>query len=199
MDSAGIEKEAVTCSKCGRAFDKSTDFRELWQNYGFFAPTDANSLFRGERVCPQCREDYPFCVRISGFTLNQFEKAGIAVSAVNKAPNELDMFYVCISKPKKQEIIKPEGIGFAVMMMKAGHRVRRAGWNGKGMFVFVSFPEPRETPAAQFWSKHGRKFAEENGGSATVLPYVLMKTADDKIVPWLCSQTDLLAEDWELC
>jgi hypothetical protein len=30
------------------------------------------------------------------------------------------------------------------------------------------------------------------------LPYVYMKTADDKLVPWLCSQTDLLALDWEV-
>jgi hypothetical protein len=30
------------------------------------------------------------------------------------------------------------------------------------------------------------------------LPFIAMKTADDKVVPWLASQTDLLAEDWEL-
>jgi len=29
------------------------------------------------------------------------------------------------------------------------------------------------------------------------LPYVYMKRADDHLVPWLCSQTDLLAQDWE--
>ena len=31
-----------------------------------------------------------------------------------------------------------------------------------------------------------------------VLPFIAMKTADDKIVPWLCSQTDMLANDWQV-
>lgn len=32
--------------------------------------------------------------------------------------------------------------------------------------------------------------------SATLLPWIGMKTADNKFVPWLASQTDVLAEDW---
>ena len=28
------------------------------------------------------------------------------------------------------------------------------------------------------------------------LPYLEMKTADNKLVPWLASQSDVLAEDW---
>lgn len=31
---------------------------------------------------------------------------------------------------------------------------------------------------------------------ATALPWIGMKTADNKFVPWLASQTDMLAEDW---
>ena len=30
------------------------------------------------------------------------------------------------------------------------------------------------------------------------LPFILMKTADNKLVPWLASQTDILAEDWQI-
>ena len=30
------------------------------------------------------------------------------------------------------------------------------------------------------------------------LPYIYMKTADDNLVPWLASQTDMLAEDWKI-
>ena len=30
------------------------------------------------------------------------------------------------------------------------------------------------------------------------LPYIYMKTADDKLVPWLASQTDVFSEDWEV-
>jgi len=88
-------------------------------------------------------------------------------------------------------------IGAAVAALKAGHRVRRAGWNGKGMWL--SLTPGNVIPAHNFWSPHNRDFAEtRHDKHAEVLPYVTMKTADDKIVPWLCSQTDLLATDWEV-
>lgn len=71
----------------------------------------------------------------------------------------------------------PQEIGWAVKQMWNGERVRRAGWNGKGMFLSLQVPD-------------------EN--SKMTVPYVYMKTADDKLVPWLCSQSDLLATDWEI-
>lgn len=35
-------------------------------------------------------------------------------------------------------------------------------------------------------------------GSKMTLPYIFMKTADDHLVPWLASQSDMLADDWSL-
>lgn len=71
-------------------------------------------------------------------------------------------------------------IGEAVHALKDGKRVARSGWNGKNMFLFLV---------------HGGEVML--GGAITdALPYVAMRTADAKVVPWLCSQTDLLAEDW---
>lgn len=67
------------------------------------------------------------------------------------------------------------GVGWAVEAMKRGKRVRRRGWNGKGMHVFILEPN-----------------------SMVTQPFVAMYTADENIVPWLCSQTDLLANDWEV-
>jgi hypothetical protein len=88
-------------------------------------------------------------------------------------------------------------IGAAVSALKAGHRVRRAGWNGKGMWL--SLTPGNRVKSENFWSKSNKQFAwTQPDGCAEVLPYVTMKTADDKIVPWLCSQTDLLATDWEV-
>lgn len=92
----------------------------------------------------------------------------------------------------------PETFSFsiALSMLKDGRRVARTGWNGKGMWLCLS---PGSVVAAdKLWANHNREFAEENGGSARVLPYITMKTADDCIVPWLASQTDLLADDWML-
>lgn len=58
-----------------------------------------------------------------------------------------------------------------------GARVARRGWNGKGMWLALQVPDE---------------------GSKMSAPYVFMSTADGKLVPWLASQTDVLAEDWEL-
>lgn len=76
------------------------------------------------------------------------------------------------------------GIGQAVEAMRMGKRVRRLGWNGRGMFLFL----------VEAWSD----YAKSGPGWAEPAPFVAMKTADNKTVPWLCSQTDLLAVDWEL-
>lgn len=81
--------------------------------------------------------------------------------------------------------------------LKSGLRVQRAGWNGKGMWL--SLTPGRMVAAEKFWSKSNRQFAESQPDQvAEVLPYITMKTADNKIVPWLASQTDILAEDWQL-
>lgn len=87
------------------------------------------------------------------------------------------------------------GIGSAVQALKDGLRVARKGWNGKDMWLSLT---PGTMVVYQnFWSDNNREFAlQQPNHEAEVLPYVTMKTADGKIVPWLCSQTDLLADDW---
>lgn len=67
-------------------------------------------------------------------------------------------------------------IGWAVKQMQMGARVARSGWNGKGMYLELQVPD---------------------ANSKMTLPYVYMKTVQGDLVPWLCSQTDLLATDWE--
>jgi len=68
------------------------------------------------------------------------------------------------------------GIGEAVKEMRDGKRVRRTGWNGKNMYLELQVPDTY---------------------SKMMLPYVYICTVDGKLVPWVCSQTDLLAVDWE--
>lgn len=86
----------------------------------------------------------------------------------------------------------------ALQALKEGHRVARAGWNGKGMWLAISGPNgPREVASESFWSKHACEYARQNGGSAPVLPCIIMKTATGEILMgWLASQTDMLADDW---
>ena len=68
-------------------------------------------------------------------------------------------------------------IGWAVERLRSGQRVCRSGWNGKGMWLELQWPDPH---------------------SRMTLPYVFINTAQGDLVPWTCSQTDLLASDWEL-
>lgn len=79
----------------------------------------------------------------------------------------------------------------ALELIKEGKRVQREGWNGKGMFVFLvagsNFIVNRE-PLLSIMGE---------GAQVTYCPHIDMKTADGKIVPWLASQTDVLADDWQ--
>ena len=85
----------------------------------------------------------------------------------------------------------PNGIGWAVKQMCNGARVRRAGWNGKDMFIFLVDGSTFQVSRPPL-NKH-----YPEGTTINYLPHVDMKTADGSIVPWLCSQSDLLAMDWE--
>lgn len=79
----------------------------------------------------------------------------------------------------------------ALLALKAGKRVARAGWNGKGMFIFL-------VPGSVFQvSRPPLLGIYPEGTTVRYHAHVDMKTADGMVVPWLASQTDLLAEDWE--
>ena len=67
------------------------------------------------------------------------------------------------------------GFGWALLSLKEDEKVARIGWNGKGMWLGLQVPD---------------------AGSMNTLPYIYMITVQGDRVPWLASQTDLLAEDW---
>ncbi|PVE25421.1 DUF2829 domain-containing protein [Microvirga sp. KLBC 81] len=82
--------------------------------------------------------------------------------------------------------------GHAIEALKVGHRVARAGWNGKGMFLRLVL-SIHDIPRGGTTHPVYRLTTEDE---ATALPWIGMKTADNKFVPWLASQTDMLANDW---
>ena len=87
--------------------------------------------------------------------------------------------------------------GLAIEALKQGAKVARAGWNGKGMWLSLSCDGSRRVPYQSFWSPHNAEHAKQQGGYATVLPSITMKTAAGEILMgWLASQTDILSEDW---
>ena len=80
--------------------------------------------------------------------------------------------------------------GLAVEAMKCGAKVARSGWNGKGMFLFL-------VSGSQFTVNRAPLLGIYPEGTVIdYCPHIDMRTADGKIVPWLASQTDVLADDW---
>lgn len=74
--------------------------------------------------------------------------------------------------------------GEALFALKQGRRVARKGWNGKGMWLKL---------VTNYSVTHNL----EPNKILPLLPWIGMRTATEEFVPWLASQTDLLAEDWE--
>lgn len=80
--------------------------------------------------------------------------------------------------------------GEAIKRLKNGKKVLRAGWNGKGMFLYY-------VPAASYPAM--TPIAKEEWGENGMVPYgayVAIKTAQGNVVPWNASQSDMLSEDW---
>jgi len=80
--------------------------------------------------------------------------------------------------------------GQAIRELKAGKKVAREGWNGKGMFLY--HVPANEYPAVTDIAKDA--FGEKVPYGA----YIAMKTAQNNVVPWLASQTDMFTDDWEI-
>lgn len=81
--------------------------------------------------------------------------------------------------------------GQAVELLKQDKRMARSGWNGKGMFLLII---KGESLTQQINDVYGNP--DEPQSALPVLDAIYMKTADNKLVPWLASQTDILSEDW---
>lgn len=66
-------------------------------------------------------------------------------------------------------------INEAIQAMENGEKVSRTGWNGPGQFLKLQVPDVN---------------------SKMTLPYIYITTVQGDLVPWLASQTDILAYDW---
>jgi len=77
--------------------------------------------------------------------------------------------------------LKPEpthgNFGMALEWIKAGKRVARDGWNGKGLWVELQSPDAH---------------------SKMTMPYLFLSYPDGARVPWVPSVTDVLAHDWKV-
>lgn len=83
--------------------------------------------------------------------------------------------------------------GDALHHLKDGSRVTRVGWNGSSMWLVLV---PGSTITVSAGRPLGDAVPELVGESVEYRSHIDLKTVDDQIVPWVASQTDLLADDW---
>jgi len=85
----------------------------------------------------------------------------------------------------------------ALKACKGGSKIARSGWNGKGMFVVFQKGYPDGIPINK---NTAEALGSPEGSVMRFLPYLMLKAADEtpSCVPWLISQTDALASDWEV-
>ena len=80
--------------------------------------------------------------------------------------------------------------GEALALLKEGRQVAREGWNGRNMYLYL-------VPGSTFIASRSpldRLLGE--GSPVSYRAHIDMRTAQGDFVPWVASQTDLLAEDW---
>lgn len=80
--------------------------------------------------------------------------------------------------------------GNALRALRRGEKVARKGWNGDSMFLFLvpgSVFQVNRPPLLGIYPE---------GTEINYQPHIDMRTAQGTVVPWLASQTDVLAEDW---
>lgn len=78
----------------------------------------------------------------------------------------------------------------ALYALKAGGKVAREGWNGKGMFIFLvqgSTFQVNRAPLIGFYPE---------GTTINYCPHIDMKAVDGTIGVWVASHSDLMADDW---
>ena len=100
----------------------------------------------------------------------------------------------------------------ALALLKQGERIQRAGWNGKGMYLWLNkgsfdhellgFARGDNPQAGHPSTMDGISlglFESGDVGTVTRLPNINMRAASGSTVTgWLASQTDMLADDWQV-
>jgi len=124
-----------------------------------------------------------------------FAQEAVNANPAYKESEEQIMLAVDYGHERAWMQLETMSFGDAINALKAGAKVARKGWNGKGMFLWLK-------PAANVkseWCKDPmlKKLADDNGGVIEALGTICMLTAQHQILTgWLASQTDILAEDW---
>lgn len=87
--------------------------------------------------------------------------------------------------------------GTALLFLEKGYKLARKGWNGKNQWVTYTSGKVLDLKVNDIWTQNVKDAALENDGKIEILPYLSLKTAQNKLqIGWIASQSDMLAEDW---
>lgn len=78
----------------------------------------------------------------------------------------------------------------ALEELKEGKKLQREGWNGKGMFIYW-------VPGGEYKAQTAAA-RDTFGDLVPYRGYIAIKTAQNDVVPWVASQSDILEEDWQI-
>lgn len=137
----------------------------------------------------------------TGKLMNHFEDAAVEQDVPTAALFPRNLIWIMkgdweVVAEEPQTVDTPVPVpnfSFSVALdyLKQGKKVAREGWNGKGMFLFLA-------DEIEFSTDADLSCVKDMEGDLTC-PSIVLKTADDKfVVGWLASQTDMLADDWNI-
>ena len=125
------------------------------------------------------------------------EKFAVSSAYVKKHSPKVDGYYVIYEDgyrswspknvfEKAYQPLTAMSFGHAIEALKDGQKVCRAGWNGKGIFIALQVPDENSKMTSPYIFINTTGLETEN------------EQAPKSLVPWLASQTDMLANDWQV-
>lgn len=143
--------------------------------------------------------DNSFTVKIGGIA---FELAEPVHAFTQKGGTALAMANLTGHSSGTEDAAPSSDFSFALRMLKAGERVCRAGWNGKGQYVRTLVPQaphPDDSPEAVPSNPYFKMWDNNPQAEGTFTTFLILKNAQNKVFPWLPSMGDLMADDWQVC
>lgn len=148
------------------------------------------ALHEGKKIkLPKWKNAYWYMK--DGVLMNHFEDAPVEKDVPTTRLFPRDLLWVL--RDDWEILVPVPDFSFSVALdyLKQGKKVARKGWNGKGMFLFLA-------DDIEFSTAADLSSVQDLEGELTC-PSIVLKTADDKfVVGWLASQTDMLADDWNI-
>lgn len=121
---------------------------------------------------------------------------GLPISADGSLadPELFGVVAICTNEQFDDACRETDGLNFGLALeaLQRGHKLARAGWNGKGMFIYY-------VPANTYPAQTGA--AKSHFGDGSMVPYnayLAIKNVNETVSTWVPSVNDCLAEDWEV-